>query len=86
MLDPPVSVIAQDPAEMGRHAALRLLSRLDGEAGRAKGPADDLDGVEHVVLGLRVRVALRQHRLVVQYHDTFARHAPSHRHHRTVSE
>jgi LacI family transcriptional regulator len=30
MLDPPVSVIAQDPAEMGRRAALILLSRLDG--------------------------------------------------------
>ena len=33
MLDPPVSVIAQDPAEMGRRAALILLSRLDGAEG-----------------------------------------------------
>jgi LacI family transcriptional regulator len=29
MLDPPVSVIAQDPAEMGRQAARLLLSHLD---------------------------------------------------------
>ncbi|GAA3213216.1 LacI family DNA-binding transcriptional regulator [Dactylosporangium siamense] len=33
MLDPPVSVIAQDPAEMGRRAALLLVSRLDGDDG-----------------------------------------------------
>jgi LacI family transcriptional regulator len=30
MLDPPMTVIAQDPAEMGRQAARILLSRLDG--------------------------------------------------------
>lgn len=35
MLDPPVSVIAQDPAEMGRRAALLLLARLDGHDGPA---------------------------------------------------
>ncbi|MEV4141698.1 LacI family DNA-binding transcriptional regulator [Dactylosporangium sp. NPDC049742] len=35
MLDPPVSVIAQDPAELGRRAALLLLSRLDGDTGPA---------------------------------------------------
>lgn len=29
MLDPPVTVIAQDPAEMGRRAATMLLERLD---------------------------------------------------------
>ncbi|MET7419076.1 LacI family DNA-binding transcriptional regulator [Dactylosporangium sp. NPDC005555] len=36
MLDPPVSVIAQDPAEMGRRAALILLARLDGDDGPAR--------------------------------------------------
>jgi LacI family transcriptional regulator len=32
-LVPPVTVVAQDPVALGRHAALMLFSRLDGHAG-----------------------------------------------------
>lgn len=31
LLDPPASVIAQDPAAMGRVAAERLVARMDGD-------------------------------------------------------
>jgi LacI family transcriptional regulator, galactose operon repressor len=31
MLDPPISVIAQDPPALGRTAARLLLARLDGD-------------------------------------------------------
>ncbi|HKF75693.1 MAG TPA: substrate-binding domain-containing protein [Candidatus Dormibacteraeota bacterium] len=33
LLDPPVSVVAQDPPALGRTAARLLLSRLDGDDG-----------------------------------------------------
>lgn len=36
LLDPPVSVVAQDPPALGRTAARLLLSRLDGEEGPAQ--------------------------------------------------
>lgn len=36
LLDPPVTVVAQDPPELGRTAARLLLSRLDGEDGPAR--------------------------------------------------
>ncbi len=36
LLDPPVTVVAQDPAAIGRGAAELLLSRLDGDAGPAR--------------------------------------------------
>jgi len=35
MVDPPVSVVAQDPQELGRAAAELLFRRLDGDNGRA---------------------------------------------------
>jgi LacI family transcriptional regulator len=31
VLDPPITVVAQDPAAMGRLAARRILGRLDGD-------------------------------------------------------
>jgi len=36
LLDPPVSVIAQDPIALGRTAAARLFARLDGDNGHAE--------------------------------------------------
>ena len=36
IVDPPVSVIAQDPAEMGRRAAMMLFERIDGRVGPAE--------------------------------------------------
>jgi LacI family transcriptional regulator len=36
LLDPPVSVIAQDPAALGRVAATRLFARLDGDESAAE--------------------------------------------------
>jgi LacI family transcriptional regulator len=36
LLDPPVSVIAQDPAGIGRAAAARLFERLDGDESSAR--------------------------------------------------
>jgi len=44
LLDPPVSVVAQDPSALGRTAARLLLSRLDGD----EGP------FQHVVLPTRL--------------------------------
>jgi LacI family transcriptional regulator len=35
-LDPPVTVVAQDPAALGRHAAELLFSRLDGHDGPSR--------------------------------------------------
>ncbi|WP_405578031.1 LacI family DNA-binding transcriptional regulator [Streptomyces sp. NBC_01190] len=43
LLDPPLSVVAQDPAEIGRTAATMLLARLDGDSSPAR----------HVVLPTR---------------------------------
>lgn len=36
IVDPPVSVVAQDPAEMGRRAAIILFERIDGRTGPAE--------------------------------------------------
>lgn len=36
LVDPPVSVVAQDPAEMGRRAAQILFERIDGKTGAAE--------------------------------------------------
>jgi LacI family transcriptional regulator len=36
LLDPPVSVVAQDPAGLGRAAAARLFARLDGDESAAE--------------------------------------------------
>lgn len=36
LLDPPVSVIAQDPVRLGQAAATRLFDRLDGDASAAR--------------------------------------------------